>query len=111
MKAFRAFLVVAFVAELVYTIIAGNNQGWNIFPIIIDSIVSLTWVGQFNLDFTFFLALTGLWVAWRNKFSSLGIILGLVAFVGGIVFLSVYLFFLSFNSNDSVKEILIGNNK
>ena len=110
MKAFRLFLVVAFVTELVYTIIAGINHGWNIFPIIIDSIGSLTWLGQFNLDFAFFLALTGLWVAWRNKFSPVGIVLGLIAFVGGILFLSVYLFILSFNTNVSIKELLIGKN-
>ena len=109
MKAFRLFLVVAFVTELVYTIIAGINHGWNLFPIIIDSIGSLTWLGQFNLDFAFFLALTGLWVAWRNKFSPAGIVLGLIAFVGGIIFISVYLFILSFKAN-SIKEILIGKN-
>jgi len=110
MKAFRFLLIVAFVAELVYTIIAGNNYGWNIFPIIIDSITSLTWTGQFNLDFSFYLVISGLWVAWRNKFSPLGIALGLVAFVGGILFLSVYLIILSFNPNNSVKELLIGKN-
>jgi len=109
MKAFRLFLVVAFVTELVYTIIAGINHGWNLFPIIIDSIGSLTWLGQFNLDFAFFLALAGLWVAWRNKFSPAGIVLGLIAFVGGIIFISVYLFILSFKAN-SIKEILIGKN-
>lgn len=110
MKVFRVFLVVAFVTELVYTIIVGNNYGWNFFPTVIDSLGSLTWTGQFNLDFSFFLTLTGLWISWRNKFNTTGIALGLFALVGGILFLSVYLFILSLNANASIKEILIGKN-
>ena len=110
MKVFRFFLVAVFTTVLVYTITVGNNHGWNLFPIFFDDIMSMNWAGQFNLDFSFFLLFTGLWVAWRNKFSTIGIGLGLFTLVGGIPFVSVYLFILSCKANVGIKEILIGEN-
>jgi len=110
MKAFRLFLVVAFVMELVYTIIAGSNEGWNIFPLIIESITSLTWLGQFNLDFSFYLVISSLWIFWRYKFSLKGFVLACIGLVGGILFLATFLFVISFKGNGSVKELLLGEN-
>jgi hypothetical protein len=54
--------------------------------------------------------LTGLWIAWRNKFNATGIGLGLFTLVGGIPFVSVYLFILSLKENTTIKEIVIGKN-
>lgn len=109
MKVFRVFLVAVFATVIVYTIIVGNTHGWNFLPIFFKDITAMNWAGQFNLDFSFFLIFTGLWVAWRNEFKPIGISLGLFTLVGGIPFISSYLFILSFKTN-SVKEILIGKN-
>lgn len=110
MKVFRIFLVAVFVTVVSYTIIVGVNHGWNLFPIFFGDIAAMNWAGQFNLDFTFFLIFTGLWIAWRNKFSGLGIALGLFTLVGGIPFVSAYIFILSLKENTGIKEILIGEN-
>ena len=110
MKAFRLFLVVAFVMELVYTIIAGSNEGWNIFPLIIESITSFTWLGQFNLDFSFYLVISSLWIFWRYNLSLKGLVLACFGLVGGILFLAPFLFVISFKGNGSVKELLLGEN-
>ncbi len=68
----------------------------------------MAWPGQFNLDFMGFLILSGLWVAWRNNFSAMGLGLGVVAFFGGIMFLTPYLFYLSFETKGDMKKILLG---
>ncbi len=49
------------------------------------------WPGQFNLDFMGFLALSAIWVAWRHQFSAGGLGLAVLAFFGGMLFLSIYL--------------------
>ena len=56
-------------------------------PIFFGDMAKFTWPGQFNLDFTTFLMLSGLWVAWRHHFSASGLILGAIAVVGGMLFL------------------------
>lgn len=109
MKVFRFILVVAIATMLVYTIKVGYGHGWNFAPIFLRDIVAMNWAGQFNLDFSFLLLFTGLWIAWRNKGNLTGIVLGLFTFVGGIPFISTYLLVLSFKSK-SIKEVIIGIN-
>lgn len=109
MKVFRFILVVAIATMLVYTLKVGIIHGWNFAPLFLGDITAMNWPGQFNLDFSSLLLFAGLWMAWRNKFSPIGIILGLITLVGGIPFISTYLLILSFKSK-SIKEILIGNN-
>lgn len=108
MKVFRVLLVVAFSTIMIYTIIVGMNHGWNLFPYFFENITALNWSGQFNLDFSFYLIFTGLWIAWRDEFKLKGIIYGLIATVGGILFLAGYLMFLSFKEQN-IKNLLIGS--
>lgn len=68
----------------------------------------LAWPGQFNLDFTCMLALSGIWVAHRHQFSAPGVLLGVCAFVGGALFLSVYLLVVSFRTKGDVAAMLLG---
>lgn len=110
MKTFRFFLIAVFATVLVYTFNVGNTQGWIFFTPFLNDIVAMNWAGQFNVDFSFFLIFTGLWIAWRNKFNATGIGLGLFTLVGGIPFVSVYLFILSLKKNATIKEMLIGEN-
>ncbi|CAN5810072.1 hypothetical protein BH11PSE8_BH11PSE8_33710 [soil metagenome] len=45
-------------------------------PVFVEDIFAMTWRGQFNVDFTCLLLLSGLWLAWRHRRSSVGIVLG-----------------------------------
>lgn len=109
MRIFRAFLAILFVGISVYTAITVSKFGPNLFPSFVGDIKSMTWAGQFNFDFSCFLLLSGLWVSWRHHFTGKGIALGLVATVGGIMFLAPYLFIVSLRAKDDIKEVLLGS--
>ena len=108
MTGFRMWLGVIFATLLVYTGVVIANHGWDLFSIFFGDMAKMEWPGQFNLDFTFMLTLSGLWVAWRNAFSTLGIALGLFALFGGALFLSVYLLFLTVQTNGDMRALLLG---
>lgn len=91
MAMFRAWLVVLLIAMSVYTAVTVQQYGWNLFDPFFSEMLIFSWFGQFNLDFMFMLSLSALWVSWRHRFSPMGLALGLVAFLGGILFLTVYL--------------------
>lgn len=111
MNLFRLFLCVLFISLLTYTVITISNHGWNLLPVFFGDMKAMAWPGQFNFDFFGFLLLSGLWVGWRNSFSPTGIILGLMAVFGGILFLSAYLFYLSFQTKGDIKRIMLGENR
>jgi len=69
----------------------------------------LTWSGQFNLDFLCYLALSGLWIMWRNKFSGKSILVGTVAMILGIVFFAPYLLWLMNKEKGDLKRVLVGD--
>lgn len=110
MMIFRILLVAAFAVNAVYTVMTGTNHGWNLVPIFFENIAQVNWNGQFNVDFSTYLLLTGSWVAWRHDFRPAGLGLGLVAAFGGMLFLSVYLLVLSFQAGGA-KEILLGERR
>ena len=112
MNAFRLLLVVLLLAVVLYTIPVIANHGLlSLLPTFFADMAKMGWAGQFNLDFMGFLTLAGLWTAWRNDFSALGLVLGVVAFFGGIPFLTTYLLFLSFQSGGDVKVMLLGDRR
>ena len=102
----RALCLVIFISLSVYTapiLLAEPNS----FPAFFGAIAGGGWQGQFNLDFAFMLTLSGLFVSWRHRFTAAGLALGLLAFLGGAMFLSVYLFVQSFRCKD-VRTLLVG---
>jgi hypothetical protein len=108
MTAFKAFLVVAWVGLVAYTGVVIYAHGLDLLPIFFGDIAKMGWPGQFNLDFSCFLMLSALWTAWRNGFSVTGLILGLLALVGGAGFLLLYLFVLTVQSRGDVAYLLLG---
>jgi hypothetical protein len=100
----RILCIIIFAALALYTLPVIQAEP-NLFPAFFGAITAGGWQGQFNLDFVFMLTLSGLWVAWRHRFSSAGVGLGLLAFLGGAMFLSVYLFILSRRCRD-VQQLL-----
>lgn len=101
----RLLCVVILISLSVYTapVLAADP---NLFPAFFGAISGGGWQGQFNLDFSFMLTLSGLYVAWRHRFTPAGLTLGLLAFLGGAMFLSVYLFVQSFRCKD-VRTLLV----
>jgi len=108
MFAFRLFLVAAFVAIAFYTVLTVAAEGWNLFPAFFMAIAAVNWQGQFNFDFSTYLLLSAIWVAWRHQFSAPGLALALVASVGGMLFLSAYLLVVSFRTGGDVNAMLLG---
>lgn len=108
MTAFRIFLAIIFVVVGVYTAEVIANHGFGLFPVFFGDMARMGWPGQFNLDFMCMLALSALWVSWRHHFSAAGLLLGLLAFLGGAPFLSLYLFIVAGRTKGNAKELLLG---
>jgi hypothetical protein len=108
MTAFRTFLIILLTILIGYTAIVIANHGLGLFKIFFGDMAVMGWPGQFNLDFMFMLTLSALWVAWRHQFSNIGILLSLLALVGGSLFLGIYLLILSWQTNGDMKQVLLG---
>lgn len=111
MKWFRVYLVAVTVSLAAYTLIVGFHHGWGLLPIFFADIAALTWSGQFNLDFMTFLGLSGLWVAWRHRFTAGAMGLGVAAFFGGMLFLAPYLLWASAQAGDDASVLLLGKER
>jgi len=109
MKAFRVYLMVILMAVSVYTGLVVAKHGANLFPVFFTDIAAMGWPGQFNLDFMFMLAFSAIWVAWRHRFTAAGLVLGVMAFLGGAPFLCVYLLVQSRKSADDPRKLLLGD--
>lgn len=108
MRAFRIYLVLVIACLGTYTLLVGSEHGWNLLPVFFGDLAALTWPGQFNADFTTFLSLSALWLAWRHQFSPGGLVLGLAGFFGGMMVLAPYLLWASREANGDVAALLLG---
>ena len=108
MTLFRLLLSLLLVTLAGYTAVVIVNHGWNFFPTAFGDVFAMTWQKQFNVDFMGFLVLSAVWTAWRHNFSLLGLALCLVAFFGGVLFLSAYLLALSFKLKGDATALLLG---
>lgn len=108
MVIFRLLLIILTVNILIYTAITGSNHGWNLVSVFFADIAAMAWPGQFNTDFMSFLILSMCWTMWRNRFSPLGVGLGILALFGGIMFLAPYLLFLSVQTKGDMRAIMLG---
>lgn len=108
MTLFRLFLATCLVVIVAYTSVVVANHGLNLLPVFFGDMAAMGWPGQFNLDFMGFLALSALWVSWRHHFSGTGLALGVVAFFGGMPFLTVYLLVNLQRTGGDVKALLLG---
>jgi hypothetical protein len=102
----RLLCIIIFASLTVYTVPVFMAEP-NLFPAFFGAISGGGWQGQFNLDFMFMLTLSGLYIGWRHRGSPAGLALAVVAFLGGAMFLSVYLFVQSFRCKD-VRTLLVG---
>ena len=108
--ALKALLLVQTIGLLIYTFIAIQNDGGNFLARAFEFAASLSWMGQFALDFQCYLMLSALWIAWRNKFSSQSILIAVVAMILGIIVFAPYLLFLLSKEQGNLKKVLVGDN-
>ncbi len=106
---FKTLLVVQTIGLLAYTIIAFQTEGASLLSVALNNIKSLTWSGQFNLDFLCYLTISGIWIMWRNKFSGISILVGTIAMILGIVFFAPYLLWLMSKEKRDLKRVLVGD--
>lgn len=108
MTAFRGFLMTAWTVLVVYTVVVVADHGMGLLPIFFGDMARMGWPGQFNLDFMILLMLSATWVAWRHRFSKVGLALGLVALFGGAGFLCPYLLLALGRANGDPRTLLLG---
>ncbi len=111
MTAFRVLLIVLCVILAGYTGVVAANHGMGLLKVFFGDIAAMGWPGQFNLDFLFMLLLSALWVAWRHRYSSAGLLLGALALFGGSLFLAVYLLVVIGQARGDMKEVLLGKSR
>jgi len=106
---FRIFLFAIIFVVGAYTFPVMMDYGLlSLFPSFFGEISKLNWQGQFNLDFFTFLLLSGFWIAWRNQFSLLGVLLGIGGVFLGAPYLAAYLLYLSFHAKADFSAMLLG---
>lgn len=111
MTGLRIFLAVIGLTILVYTLPVIANHGMDLLPVFFGDIAKMDWPGQFNVDFSTFLLMTMLWVAWRNNFSLPGLLLACLVPVGGGMFTSGYILFLTFSLKGDMAAVLLGKDR
>jgi hypothetical protein len=106
---FKTLLVIQSLGLLAYTFIAFQTEGATLFSVALNNLKSLTWSGQFNLDFLCYLTISGIWIMWRNKFSRISILVGTCAMILGIVFFAPYFLWLMNKENGDLKRVIVGD--
>lgn len=108
MSFLRSLCIALFVIMAVYTAIVIFNHGANLVPVYLGDLFSGTWTGQFVADFTTYLLLSALWVAWRHHFTAAGIGLAVLAGIGGMLVFSVYLIVAIGAARGDMRVLLMG---
>lgn len=105
----KILLIIQTIGLLIYTFLAFQTEGADLFSIFLNHIKSLTWAGQFNLDFLCYLTLSGLWIMWINKFKPISIALGITAMILGFLFFAPYILWLLKKEKGDIRNVLIGS--
>ena len=111
MTLFRIFLVAILLGILGYTLPVIAHHGMDLLTVFFGDIAKMDWPGQFNLDFSSFLLMTMLWVAWRSGFSLSGLLLAILVPVGGGMFTSLYVLLLTFQHQGDIAAVLLGSKR
>lgn len=104
----RNFTVLLFLVVAAHTAYTGFLHGWDFLSAFMTVLVSLTWPGQFALDFMCYLLLSGLWVAWRGGFTGASIGLGLLAAIMGMLVFAILLLVFIARSKGDIRKLFLG---
>ena len=105
---FRVLLIAMAVIIFAFTALAVQDGGFDFVTPFVAPILAGRWQGQFNVDFSLYLVLSGAWMAWRSGFSRGGIALGLFAPWFGMAFFAPYLLYLTVQKPRSLEHVLLG---
>lgn len=86
------------------------REGPDFFTPFFSAILTVTWPGQFALDFLLYLLLSAIWVAWRHEFGGAGVALGFAMLFGAVVFLP-YLLIAALQSGGDPVVFLLGQGR
>lgn len=111
MNLFRLLLIAIIAIVGLYTVVVIGQHGVDFLTPFYADIAQMGWPGQFNMDFHAFLILGSLWLMWRHHFSGLGLLFGLIIFVGGAPFLCTYLLVASFKADGNIMVLLLGEQR
>lgn len=110
MIALRIILVVVWAVVLWSTVLAIHSDGLAMSADVFSSdLLAGNWRSQFNIDLLSHMLLVGIWVAWRQKFSILGLFLGLLSINGGL-FTLIYVLILTVAHKGDLNKVLMGKN-
>jgi hypothetical protein len=104
----KALLIIQTIGLVGYTVIAMQHDGINFLARAQQFVTSMTWMGQFTLDFQCYLILSALWIAWRNRFSAYSMLIAIVAMVLGIIVFAPYVLYLLSKHEGDLKRVLLG---
>ncbi len=104
----KSLLLLQTAAIAGYTLVAFTKEGADLFSVFLSNLSSFTWNGQFNLDFGCYLMLSGLWIMWRDRFSSKAIIVAVAAMILGIIFFAPYLLYLLRVNGGNWRMVFLG---
>lgn len=105
-RALFVFLLLLTVAALGYTTVVVSRYGWVFLQEAVSNLESLTWDGQFMLDFSAYLLLSGCWVAWRHRWSWQGISLAMICILLGIIAFAPYVMYWWYRQEGRVEALL-----
>ncbi len=95
-------------AIIIYTYLTIQQDGGNFFAAAFEYLSSMSWKGQFTLDFFCYLLLSGLWIMWRGKFALTSVFTAIIAMIFGILFLAPYLLYLLGTHQGDLRQVLLG---
>lgn len=105
---FRVILTLVWIAVVAITLQASLTHGvGSAIDVFSADLQAGDWRSQFTSDLLAQLLLIGVWIAWRKKFSLLGIVLGLSCVMGGL-FTVIYVLALSVYHRGNVQAVLLG---
>lgn len=105
----KILLIVQSLTLFVYTIFCFQKEGADLLSVFVNNIGAIGWSGQFNLDFSCYLMLSGLWIMWRNNFTLKSIFIAITASIVGIMVFAPYFLFLLIKEKGDLKRTLTGN--
>ncbi|MEM7660596.1 MAG: hypothetical protein AAF399_31120 [Bacteroidota bacterium] len=105
----KIILAVQTIGLLIYTFFTIQRDGANFFGAALEFATSLTWMGQFSLDFACYLILSTLWIMWRGKYSWQSLVIGSLAGILGIIVFAPYVFWLLVQEKGDLVRVLIGD--
>lgn len=90
------------------TAVAVATSGLNWPAVYIGDLFALDWRSQFNSDLGMHLALTGVWIAWRERFTPRGYVFGAFSFLWGGLFTFPYLLWALRRAQGDPRRVLLG---